>query len=548
MDQAKSYQRILFIFGLCFIFLIALAVRLFQIQVINFNKYSKFAAKQHGLILQENKLRGRICDRNGLLLRGPVQKWYLLIRNANSKIWGEYRTKLSFLAPDFFKEAETNSAKEYWIYSKPLNHLEIKGIINLQNPGLKIIANQTERSHPTELAWHILGSIVGQEAKSGLEYTLEPDLRNPLFSASVKSLTDATHQQFPGLGLRKVQPQKPNSYYLTLDHSVQSLVENIIDRHNFCGAIVVLEVNSGAILAMASRPMVKLTNLEASLTDSGNPFINRAITAYPPGSIFKTIILCAGLDSGLILENDIFKDRGQYQLADKCWKCTTAPNEKGHGALSLTEAFAYSCNPVFIELGLRLKPGIILDYAENFGFGKPANIGLVEEAWGNLPSGIGLSLGEQANLALGQQLISATPLQVASLIQTIANEGLRLVPYLLKGKVNAEGELIEFEPPKPAERVIRVETARQVQTMMAAVLEYGTGREAQPSCKAAGKTGTVQNSEGRDLPDHAWFAGFAPLDKPRYVVTVFCEKGISGGVTAAPLFREIVDIIASRSD
>jgi penicillin-binding protein 2 len=149
---------------------------------------------------------------------------------------------------------------------------------------------------------------------------------------------------------------------------------------------------------------------------------------------------------------------------------------------------------------------------------------------------------------LGQQLITATPLQVASLMQTIANDGLRLVPHLLKGKISEEGELIEFRPSEPAERVIRVETARQVRKMMAAVLEYGTGREAQPLCKAAGKTGTVQNSEGRDLPDHAWFAGFAPLGKPRYVVTVFCEKGISGGVTAAPLFRKIVDKITNKSD
>lgn len=528
--------------------LLTLTVRLFQIQIVKYNQYSKFAAQQHGLILQENKLRGRICDRNGLLLRGPVQRWYLLIRNTNSKSWDEQRRKLSFLASDFFKEAETNSAKEYWIYSKPLNPLQIKGIIDYQNPNLKIIANQTQRDHPTELAWHLLGSMVGQEAKTGLEYALEPDLRNPLFSAAVKSLADATHQQFPGLGLRTVQPQKPNSYFLTLDHAIQNSVENIIDQDSFCGAIVVLEVNSGAILAMASRPMVKLTNLEASLTDSENPFINRAITAYPPGSIFKSIILCAGLDSGWVFENELFRDQGYYQIADKCWKCTTAPDESGHGAISLTEAFAYSCNPVFIELGLRQKPGVMLNYAEKFGFGKPANIGLVEEAWGNLPSGIGLSLGERANLALGQQLITATPLQVASLMQTIANDGLRLVPYLLKGKKNTQGELVEFEPPKPAERVIRVETARQVQRMMAAVLEYGTGREAQTSGKAAGKTGTVQNSEGRGLPDHAWFAGFAPLDKPRYVVTVFCEKGISGGLTAAPLFQKIVDKITNSSD
>lgn len=472
----------------------------------------------------------------------------MLIRNTGPKNLVEYQTKLSFLDPDFFKEAEKNWAKEYWMYSKPLNQFEIERIINSKSPNLKVIANRTGRDHPTQLAWHILGSIVGQEARSGLEYTLEPVLRDPLLSASIKSLTDANHHSFPGLGLRSTQPKETISYHLTIDLPIQTLVENILNRENFSGAIVVLEVKSGAILAMASRPMVKLTNLEASLTDPEKPFLNRAITAYPPGSVFKSVLLCAGLDSGLVFEDEFFKDRGYWELGDKRWKCTTSPDENGHGVISLTEAFAYSCNPVFIEVGLRLNPGIILDYADNFGLGRPSNIGLIDEAWGNLPTGIGLSLGERANLALGQQLLTTTPLQMASLIQTIANDGVRLAPYLIKGKVSKKGELIEFRPPEPAQRVIRIETARRVKRMMAAVLEYGTGREAQPWCKAAGKTGTVQNSEGRNLPDHAWFAGFAPLHNPLYAIVVFCEKGISGGATAAPIFREIVDKITSKID
>lgn len=481
-------------------------------------------------------------------MRGPVQNWYLLVRNTDPKYWEEYRTNLSFLAADFDKEAQMNSAKEYWIYSKPLNQLEIERIIDFKSPNLKVIANRMGRDNPTELAWHILGTIVGREARSGLEYSLEPVLKDPLLSASIKSLADATHQQFPGLGLRSIQPQILDSYLLTIDLPIQTQVEDIIDRNDFTGAIVVLDVKSGGILAMVSRPMVNLTNLKASLMDPGNPFINRAITAYPPGSVFKTVLLCAGLDSDLVFEDEYFRDQGHFELGDKRWKCTTSPDENGHGAISLTEAFAYSCNPVFIELSLRLNPGIILDYAEDFGFGRPAYIGLIDEAWGNLSTGIGLSLGERANLALGQQLITATPLQVASLIQTIANDGLRLPPYLLMGKISDKGGVNEFKPSEPPQRVIRFETARQVQRMMAAVLEYGTGRQAQTYRKAAGKTGTVQNSEGEDLPDHAWFAGFAPLDKPRYVVVVFCEKGVSGGVTAAPIFREIVDKITNIAD
>lgn len=523
------------------------AVRLVQIQVFNNGKFAKLAAEQHGLFLQKNQLRGAIFDRNRKLLRSSTSKWYLLIKNVNPRLLEEYQTGLSFLASDFWLGVKANLGKAYWIYPKPLSQSEIARIIRIKKPDLKIIANQAGRDRQENLAWHILGMIVGETARSGLEYSLEPVLKQPAFSASIKSIIGGTRQPLAGLGLRSVLMKNPPGYCLTIDQPIQSMVENILDREKISGAIVVLEVKSGDIIAMASRPMVKLTDLEASLNDPEAPFINRAVTAYPPGSVFKSVLLCAGLDSGLVFEDEFFRDQGYFQLGEKRWNCTTSEG-KGHGLISLTEAFAYSCNPVFIELALRLNPGLISDYAEKFGLGRPANIGLIDEAWGEISTGIGLSLGERANLALGQQLVSATPLQVASLIQTIANDGVRYTPRLLKGKINEEREMVEFGPTEPPRKIIKEETAKQVQKMMAAVLEYGTGREAQPLCKAAGKTGTVQNNEGSELPDHAWFAGYAPLHNPHFVVVVFCEKGVSGGKTAAPIFREIVDKVTSKSD
>ena len=523
------------------------SLRLFQIQIIGFNKYAKLAGEQHSLLLQKNQLRGSLYDRNGNLLRSSAPKWYLVIKNSDPKLWDYYQDSLPFLDSDFILEARADPTKSYWVYSQPLSRSEIAWITDLNNPNLKIVSNLIGRNAPEKTAWHILGMITGEKGRSGLEYTLEPVLSQPSFSASLQSLADATNKPLPGLGLRTKQRQNPNGFYLTIDLSIQTSVEKILDQEKISGAIVVLSVRTGDILAMASRPLVNLTNLESSLTDPESPFINRAVTAYPPGSVFKTVLLCAGLDSGLVFEDEYFKDEGFFQLGEKRWNCTTSGG-RGHGFLSLSEAFAYSCNPVFIELALRLNPGLITDYAENFGFGKPVNIGLLDVGWGELPTGIGLSLGERANLALGQQIITVTPLEVASMIQTIANDGVRLRPRLLLGKITPEGGLIEFDRSEPEMRVIQKETAGQVKRMMAAVLKYGTGREGQPACKAAGKTGTVQNSEGKDLPDHAWFAGYAPLSEPCYVVVVFCEKGASGGKTAAPIFRKIMDIITIRLD
>lgn len=537
----------LFLFGTFFFLLLVASLRLFQIQIISYNKYAKLAGEQHGLLLQKNQLRGAIYDRNGNLLRSSIRKWYLLIRNTNPKQWDEFRNSLSFLPPDFIRQAKANQSKVQWVYSKPLNSSEIDRVIQLQNPDLQIVSNLIGRDNTSELAWHLLGMIGDGKGQSGLEYTLEPVLNRPAFAASLRSIADATNKPLPGLGLRSIEHQNPNGFYLTIDISIQMAVEQILDQEKICGAVVVLDVHNGDILAMASRPLVNLTNMGASITDPESPFINRAVTAYPPGSIFKIVILCTGLDSGLVFEDEYFKDQGFLELGDKRWNCTTSEG-KGHGFISLTEAFAYSCNPIFIELALRLSPSLITDYAENFGFGRPVNIGLIDAAWGDLPTGIGLTLGERANLALGQQLVSATPLEVASLVQTIANDGVRFEPRLLLGKAGEKGELIEFDRFEPEKRVIKKETAEQVQRMMAAVLKYGTGREGQPVCKGAGKTGTVPNSAGQGLPDHAWFAGYAPLSNPRYVVVVFCEKGASGGKTAAPIFKKIVDEITNRSD
>ncbi len=282
----------LFLFGTFFFLLLVASLRLFQIQIISYNKYAKLAGEQHGLLLQKNQLRGAIYDRNGNLLRSSIRKWYLLIRNTNPKQWDEFRNSLSFLPPDFIRQAKANQSKVQWVYSKPLNSSEIDRVIQLQNPDLQIVSNLIGRDNTSELAWHLLGMIGDGKGQSGLEYTLEPVLNRPAFAASLRSIADATNKPLPGLGLRSIEHQNPNGFYLTIDISIQMAVEQILDQEKICGAVVVLDVHNGDILAMASRPLVNLTNMGASITDPESPFINRAVTAYPPGSIFKIVILC----------------------------------------------------------------------------------------------------------------------------------------------------------------------------------------------------------------------------------------------------------------
>ena len=160
------------------------------------------------------------------------------------------------------------------------------------------------------------------------------------------------------------------------------------------------------------------------------------------------MILAAGLDSGLVKADDSFFDPGYFEAGAQKWDFTTV-GETGRGWLTLTEALAYSCNPVFIQMMLKLEPALVLTYADKFGLGQPCNIGLRDESWGVIPSELDLTIGEQVNTALGEGDVYTTPLQMASLVQTIANLGIRKVPRLVAGYVNQAGE-VKYLTPDPA--------------------------------------------------------------------------------------------------
>jgi peptidoglycan glycosyltransferase/penicillin-binding protein 2 len=428
----------------------------------------------------------------------------------------------------------------YWIYPKPLEDFQIKLLAQFNIQGLKMIANINRYNEKRSLAWHLLGHVNRGQGFSGLEYLYDSILHQQDANTAIFTINDGWHRAIPGLGLRTQSTRNKSTVILTLDRRIQQIIEGVMDQEHIKGAVVILDAGSGDILAMASRPLVDLNNLSASITDTDSPFLNRAISAYHPGSIFKLVILAAGLDSGQLNTDDQWNDSGYFEAGSRKWYCTTSAR-LGHGRLTLTEALAYSCNPIFIEAMIKLGPGLVLGYADKFGLGQPCNIGLRDECWGEISSELDLTVGEQANIALGEGNIYTTPLQIASVVQTIANGGVRKIPRLVAGYINQAG-VIRSLPIHPGTRVIRPETARQIQKMMAEVVAIGTGSGARiPGTGVAGKTGTAQSGNEPDSPEHAWFTGFTPLDHPRYVAVIFCEQGISGGKTAAPIFKEIME-------
>lgn len=544
-DKELNYRRILIIFGIFFLVFGGFLVRLTIIQVFGHMKYSRLAATQRQGPLLTNILRGGFYDRNGKMLRGTVRSWYLLIEKASAARSGQIIAGLKpFMAGNFAAEYSKNKERAFWIFPKPLNNHQIDRISALDYPECKIVANVLRQDHYQGIAWHLLGIADQERGLSGLEYLYQPLLYNEATSGALFTLNDGKQRFFPGLGLRTQSKPNPVGVVLTIDRRIQQIAERVMDHRAISGAVVVLDAGSGEILAMASRPRLNSFD-EKSFSRVDHPFVNRAVSAYHPGSIFKLVILSAGLDSDQLKPDEYFEDRGFYQIGDKKWLCTTSRN--GHGVISVKDALAYSCNPVFIEITMRLKPQFILEYADKFGLGQPCNIGLRTESWGELPAGIGLSEGEIANLALGQQDIYATPLQIASLVQTIANDGVRCIPQLVLG-TRQSGAAITPLAKSPSVRVLKIETANTMKDMMAAVVSYGTGAGVRLGSDVAGKTGTAQVNDAQGTPSHAWFAGFFPLTQPKYVTVVFCEQGLSGAETAAPVFKELMEKVTRIED
>lgn len=538
-QREQSYHRILFIIGMFFIISILLAVRLFGIQIWDHQDLSESASEQRRTVLLNNQLRGVFLDRQGQPLRNTDDNWYLVIERTVLKPEDMFKLDI-VLDAGWFDDFNKQPRISFWIYPKPLENFQKKLLAQFNIKGLKIIANIKRNDGKQPLAWHLLGLVNRGQGFSGLEYLYDSILYQRSTNAAVFTINDGWHRTIPGLGLRTHSTRNKKAVLLTLDRRIQQIVETVMDHEHIKGAVVILDANSGHILAMASRPLVDLNNLAASVADTDSPFLNRAISAYHPGSIFKLVILAAGLDSGQLMADEQFNDLGYFAAGEKKWYCTSSAGA-GHGDLTLTEALAYSCNPVFIEMMVKLGPGIVLGYADKFGLGQPCNIGLRDERWGEIPSELDLTIGEQANIALGEGNIYTTPLQIASFVQTIANDGVRKTPRLVAGYINQAGD-IKYLPANPGTRVISPDNARQIQTMMAAVVAIGTGSEAAiPGTGVAGKTGTAQSGDEPESPEHAWFTGFTPLNHPRYVAVVFCEQGISGGKTAAPIFKEIME-------
>ncbi|SHG81401.1 peptidoglycan glycosyltransferase [Thermosyntropha lipolytica DSM 11003] len=416
--------------------------------------------------------------------------------------------------------------------------------INRSAPAGMVVAPVIKRYRSDGFCCHVLGYINGSENRgvSGIEYFYNDVLSEYPNSEELTSVLDARGKVITGLmfRVRKKENENRAGVVLTIDKRVQEIAEEAADKYIKKGAVVVLDVHSKEILAMVSRPKYDPYQIGKIKDDESSPLINRALTPYHPGSLFKILLAAAFLEYDVASKEEEYYCEGGYRFNNgrtiSCWK------KEGHGWLDLREAFAYSCNPFFINLALRLVRDKIMEMAERMHIDEGKIIGYqpVKDAYVKIEK----ADMAVANAALGQQGIMLSPLNIASLVATIADDGYFAPPVLVKYWIDKEGRK-NIVYPEPRKKVISQETAKEIRKMMRLAVTEGTGKNAElMAVNAAGKTATSQtgrfNEEEEEILN-AWFGGFFPADHPRFAVVVLVEEGKTGGTSAAPVFKEIGD-------
>lgn len=532
-------------------FTVLLLGRLFFLQLIEGPKLTLESLSSRVQEVPVDIARGEILDRNQVPLTNTAQHFSIVIFPDQLKSSAQIAQQLAAISgKDEMKIMSLlQSNQRPFKLKTDLDAVTAQKINHLKLPGVLAVAEKVRYGF-TSLGAHIVGytNMADNKGVSGLEAMYDDVLRGSQ-PEYVAAMVDATQQLIPGLGYKKLRIGEgtgPSHVVLTIDTRIQKIVEAIMDKQIEKGAVVVMRPSTGEILAMASRPNFDANNLDSYLTSSTAPLMNRALAAYQPGSVFKLVLAAAALENKVVKPQDVFFDPGYVDVNNiriKGWDFEKGPR----GKISFTDAIAYSSNPVIINVGLKLGAEELITYAKRLGFGTRTKLHFDGEADGNLPAAEALYPGDLANLSIGQGFLEATPLQVASLIGTIVNDGIKVGPSLVSRFVTPEGTVIKNFPLSRGARVLDKQTAVQLRAMMTAVTQYGTGQEAYvEKGGSAGKTGSAEtghfDKSGKSL-SHAWFAGYAPLDNPAYVIVVFVEDGMSGGDVAAPIFREIAEAV-----
>jgi penicillin-binding protein 2 len=559
---------------------VALVGQLWYLQVLEGGRMQELSERNRIRIRPVAAPRGILFDRNGLALvdNRPAFTLSLIPREMEDRNQVVARLAVLLKMPvgelmEALEKVPADSIRPVRVRrGLSLEDVTMVEERKLELPGV-IVEVEPQRTYPTStFAAHLLGYVreVSDEqmkggryrrgdmiGQSGLERLLDEHLRGRDGGERIE--VDALGR--PVQIMRREEPDPGAQVITTIDRRIQEAAERAMAGK--AGSVIVMDPRNGDVLALTSSPAFPLDRLTGNLDrdewvrlvrDPMSPLMNRALQGmYPPASVFKIIVAAAGLQEGSLTPMDNIYCNGEFTLGNwtfKDWK------PGGHGHVNLHQSIAQSCDIFFYQAGLKVGGDMMAKYAQAFGLGSPTGIDLGGERFGLVPftpaqrqrTKRAWLPGDTVNMSIGQGQLLVTPLQIARMMAAVANGGVMWKPRLVQRVERADGTLAYSSSSQMTERVdLSPVVWGFLRHALAAVVKDGTGALARvPGFDIAGKTGTAQTiskSDSSKGQDHAWFAAFAPVDDPQYVVVVLVERGGKGGQVAAPIARQIYEAI-----
>jgi penicillin-binding protein 2 len=594
-------RRALVLGGAQAVLLTALAGRLYQLQVVETDRFSSMAEENRVSMRLLPPSRGLIFDRAGAPLavnRNNFRAMAASERGRGVDVLVDRLDQILILGDAektrLVRELRRNRNAQPVVVRENLGWEEVARLeFNAPDlPGVFIDLGQSRDYPEGELMSHIVGytgrvadeDLAGRDdpvlqlatmrfGKKGVERSLEDELRGRAGAVQVE--VNAVGRVVRELDRTEGQPGA--NALLTIDLDIQRFATEKIKEHK-SGSVVVLDVITGDVIAMVSTPGfdpstfargITQTEWRELLDDPQRPLHNKAIAGvYPPGSTYKMVTALAALEAKVIDPWTRLPCPGYLELGKIKFHCWL---KGGHGSTNVSEAIAMSCDCFFYEAARRAGIDRVSDMAQRLGFGKVSELGLPGESAANQPTrtwkqekiGKAWQHGDTFNLGIGQGYMTATPLQLAIMTARLANGGYEVQPNLLLAKATPREELVPPAPrTKPNAPSLRLNPQHLavIRQGMSDVVNTGHGtanslRAKQPEFTFAGKTGTAQvkriTERERELGitqaslpwhlrHHALFVCYGPVDNPRYACAVIVEHGQAGGATAGPIGRDVL--------
>jgi len=542
----EKRERITFLFIIFIVFYFLLVYRLYNIQIVQSNKFEEIAQQEHLTSFSIEGERGNIYDRNLKKLAVNVNVQSLFAIPSKIKNPQETALQLSSILNLETKEIfnKLNQKRSFVWIKRKLIDTEVTEIKKLSLEGLDFL-NESKRYYPKQfLASNLLGFVgIDNQGLEGLELFFDKELKG--LPGLVILERDASGGKIP-LSIKEPTTHRDGkSIVLTIDEVIQYITEEALDKafqqyKAKAGVAIVVKPKTGEILAMTVKPSYDPNYFDKFSQDFWR---NRAITdAYEPGSTFKVVTIATALEERVAKLDDRFYCMGWIKYNGHIFH-----DIHQHDSQNLTDIVKNSCNVGVIQTGTRLDEKVFEKSIRRFGFGTLTEINLPGEINGLVRSSKNWSKISLASISIGQE-ISVTPIQLLMAVSAIANRGTLMKPMIVKEILDSNQNRIKVFKPKPIRQVVSVETALTMTKILEQVINDGTGTRAKlTGYQAAGKTGTAQKfdfSLGIYSKEKysSLFVGYVPAENPQISILVLLDEpkgSYYGGTVAAPVFQEI---------